>query len=325
MPFDTQQAKERIADCHARGMSRRKTVNETGYGRDTVRKYWPGGSAAAPASPAAYPRLAEPRLPDPAPESGGPSIPEPCVLTYEPYTVDVVGMVGILCDCHIPYHDVSVIRKWVDECKRTAAKVIFLNGDVLDCYQMSDFVRERSKPRMVEEIHKGRQFLEYLRSTFPHARIILKEGNHDERLKRYIANRAPDLDDLPDIYLPSLLRAEQFGVEWVAEKRVVMVGKLPVIHGHEYQGGGGVMPARWLYLRTGDTALTGHFHQPSNYTFRTIMDREVGMWSVGCACSLKPAYRPLNQWSHGYAMCEVSNGGGYAVENRRILKDGRVA
>lgn len=314
----TDELRAKVHDCARRQMTKTKAAEVCRVHRDTVRKLWPQSPLDPP------PEIHCPSLPEPAPEAGGPCLPEPAELKYEPYAVDTQGAVGVLCDIHIPYHDKSVIQKCLDECRRRSAKAIFLNGDVLDCYQVSDFVRERSKPRMVEEIEKGRQLLAYIRAMFPHARIIYKEGNHDERLKRYIASRAPDLDDIPDIYLPSLLRAEQFGVEWVADKRIVMVGKLPVIHGHEYQGAGGVMPARWLYLRTGDTALTGHFHQPSNYTFRTIKDREVGMWSVGCACHLKPAYRPLNQWSHGYAMVEVSQGGAYAVENRRILKDGSV-
>jgi hypothetical protein len=102
-----------------------------------------------------------------------------------------------------------------------------------------------------------------------------------------------------------------------------MVGKLPVIHGHEYRGGGGVMPARWLYLRTGESALMGHLHQPTFYSFRTMTGKEVGMWSVGCACHLAPLYAPLNQWAHGWAQVVVSNSG-FEVLNRRMLRDGRV-
>lgn len=264
------------------------------------------------------------RLPDPAPEAGGPSLPDACVLDYSPHIIDTVGVCGILGDVHIPYHDKPTIERWVDECKRSGAKTLLLNGDVLDCYQVSDHYRDPSKPRMREEIERGRQFLEYLRSQFPRTRIVFKEGNHDERFKRYLATRAPEVFDLEDVWLPNLLRASALGIEWVADKRVVMVGKLPVIHGHEYRGGGGVQPSRWLYLRTGDSALTGHFHRTDHYTYRTVTDKEIGMWSVGCACHLKPAYAPLNQWTHGYAMCEVGTGGEYHVHNRRILKDGRV-
>ncbi|HYE59185.1 MAG TPA: hypothetical protein VD948_11795, partial [Rhodothermales bacterium] len=132
------------------------------------------------------------------------------------------------------------------------------------------------------------------------------------------------LFDLDDVLLPNLLRAGQHGVEWVEGKRIVMVGKLPVVHGHEYRGGGGVMPARWLYLRTGESAMMGHLHQPTFYSFRTITGKEVGMWSVGCACHIAPLYAPLNQWGHGWAVIEVAADRSFHVHNRRLLKNGSV-
>lgn len=264
-------------------------------------------------------------LPDPAPEAGGPSLPEPAAYSYTPFAMDTPGPVGVISDVHLPYHDMPTVRGWVEDCKRAGVKSLLLNGDILDFYQLSDYLRDPSKPRMRDEILKGRQFLEYLRSTFPKARIVYKEGNHDERLKRYLATRAPDLLDLEDIRLSRLLHADRYGVEWVEDKRVVMAGKLPVIHGHEYRGGGGVMPARWLYLRTGESALMGHLHQPTFYSFRTLTGKEVGMWSVGCACHLSPLYAPLNQWAHGWAVIDVAADGGYHVHNRRLLRNGQVA
>jgi predicted phosphodiesterase len=265
-----------------------------------------------------------PRLPDPAPEAGGPGIPDPEPLTYEPFVIDTPGTSGVISDVHLPYHDKTTIERWLDDCERMGARALLFNGDLFDFYQLSSFVRDPSAPRMKAEIEKGRQLLAYVRSRFPRARVVVKEGNHDERLRNYLATRAPELFDLPELHLPSLVGADKLGIEWVADKRVVMLGKLPVIHGHEYRGGGGVMPARWLYLRTGESAMVGHFHQPTTYTFRTVTGKEVGMWSLGCACFLSPLYAPLNQWSHGWGMVEVAQDRTYHVHNRRLLKNGQV-
>ncbi len=317
---------EKRAECErmlTEGYSTRAINERTGISAGTISKIrneMPGRPGAAVRSVP----VGAVRLPEPAPEAGGVTLPDAVPYDYRPFTLDTAGACGILCDPHIPYHDKPTIEAWVADCKRMAVKSILLNGDVLDFYQLSDYLRDPSKPRMREEIVKGRQFLEYLRATFPHARIVYKLGNHDERLYRYLATRAPDLLDLEDMRLDRLLRADQYGVEWVEDKRLVMVGKLPVIHGHEYRGGGGVMPARWLYLRTGESALMGHLHQPTFYSFRTITGKEVGMWSVGCACHLAPLYAPLNQWAHGWAIAEVSSDGGFQIHNRRLLKNGQV-
>ncbi len=326
-PSISDEVKRDVLERKARGESDRSVamgvgISQTSVGnirRQAAHEAGKRGTKPAPTIPRDVPRL-----PEPAPEAGGPSLPEPIHYEYKPFSIDVAGAVGVLCDAHIPYHDSPTLRGFIEDCRRMAVKAILLNGDVLDFYQLSDFVRDPSKPRMRDEILKGRQFLEYLRATFPRARIVYKEGNHDERLKRYLANRAPDLLDLEDIRLQKLIRADDYGVEWVEDKRVISVGKLPVIHGHEYRGGGGVMPARWLYLRTGESAMMGHLHQPTFYSFRTMTGREVGMWSVGCACHLAPLYAPLNQWGHGWATIEVANDGGFNVHNRRMLRDGRV-
>jgi predicted phosphodiesterase len=267
---------------------------------------------------------AVPSLPEPCPEAGGPGLPEPSDCSYEPFRIDAPGKCGIIGDLHIPYHDTATIRDWVSDCKKMGVSTLLLNGDILDCFMVSSHYREPNKPRMKEELEKGRQFLEYLRSSFPKTRIVYRMGNHDDRLRRYLAERAPEIFDIEDVHLPALLRFEQFGVECVQDKRVVMVGKLPTIHGHEYQGGGGVMPARWLYLRTGESALTSHFHQQTYYTFRTITGKEVGMWSLGCACFLSPAYRPLNQWGHGWCVVEIGQDQSYHVHSRRRLRNGQV-
>ena len=171
--------RDEVLACHAAGLTATEAARKLGLPRGSVRHHWPKAGDA-------------PALPDPAPEAGGPSMPEPFHESYEPFTIDG-GPVGLLSDPHIPYHDMATIKGWVDECVRMAVKTIFLNGDVLDFYQLSDFMRDPAMPRMREEILKGRQFLEYLRSRFPRARIVYKEGNHDERLERYLANLAPEL------------------------------------------------------------------------------------------------------------------------------------
>lgn len=312
----------RVLDLLAAGRSQREVAAEVGCARSTVGQVAArargagGGSATATLSP--------PRLPDPAPEAGGPSLPEPVHQTYEPYLIDATGDVGVLCDPHLPYHDKATIERWADECRRRAVKAVLLNGDVLDCYQLSKHYKEPNKGRFRDEVDCGKQFFAWLRSRFPNARIVYKEGNHDERLRTYLAERAPALFEIEELDLRTILGLDALGVEWVDRKRVVKAGKLSVVHGHEFKGSGGVMPARWLFLRTGSTAMCGHFHQSSYYTFRTLDQREIGVWSVGCACYLSPEWLPANQWSHGWAVVSVAQDGGFHVDNRRLLRNGQV-
>ena len=304
------------------GLNNSEIATLLGITRGTVLKYRKVKTDSEKTSQAPQNNYA--RLPTPDTIAGGPELPTPIEIECKPYEARDRGFWGVISDIHIPFHDLPTLKAFVKECKRTAVVGIHLNGDILDFHGLSDHFKEPNGPKIGEEIKKGRQLLEYLRGEFPKARIIYKEGNHDFRLKRYIANRAPELFDLTEVQLPSLLGMGNLGIEWVDDKRIVNIGNLPTLHGHEYQGGGGVMPARWLFLRTAESAMMGHFHHPTAYTFRSLTGKEIGLWSTGCACSLQPQYRPYNQWAHAFAMVDVQNDSHFVVHQRRVLKDGTV-
>lgn len=113
----------------------------------------------------------------------------------------------------------------------------------------------------------------------------------------------------------------KYGVGHVADRRVIRLGKLNVIHGHEYRPGvqAPVNPARGIFLRAKSAVLCGHFHNTSEHHEPTITGKPQGAWSVGCACALDPFYMPLNKWNRGFALVHVGRGGDFRVENKRVI------
>lgn len=250
-------------------------------------------------------------------------LPVSLAAAYAPFDVTARGAWLVLGDVHLPYHDRKTIELAVDEAVRRAAVGVVLNGDVLDSHDLSEHDKDPGAARYKDEIDTGRAFLAWLRGRLPRARVIFKEGNHDDRLGRYVMARAPALSGLDGVDVPAFLQFARHGVEWVGDKRVITMGKLHLVHGHEYRGGGGVSPARWLYLKAGYVAMCGHFHRSSEHTRRNIRGKFEAAWSVGCACHLSPKYGPLNDWNNGYAIVEVESDGWFNVTNRRVI-DGRV-
>ena len=265
----------------------------------------------------------EPRLPEPAIEANTPQLPESKAPPRATVQVNDVGWWLVLGDCHLPMHDKGTIEAAVKEAREKQVVGVLLNGDLMDMFAISPFFRIPSKETFAEEIETGRQFLAWLRSRLPRARFILREGNHEFRLTRYIAERAAELFDLSEIHLPALLHLEKYGVEWVQDKRKVMLGKLTTLHGHELRKGEGVNPARLAFLRTTATVLVGHHHRTSEHHQRSLDDKFIAAWSVGCACHLHPDYDPYGQSNHGYAMVEIQKDGWFSVHNRRVI-DGRA-
>lgn len=241
--------------------------------------------------------------------------------TNSPCDLKANGWWLVLSDVHLPFHDATTVELAVVQAKRHQVEGVFLNGDILDFHALSRFDRSPDDPRYVAEVKAGRQLLAWLRQRLPKARIVYKEGNHEERLFTFLCNRAPELFGLDVLTVPNLLDFAQHGVEHVTDRRVVRLGRLNVIHGHEYRPTitAPVNPARGLFLRAKSVALCGHFHQTSEHHEPTITGKPQGAWSTGCACNLSPFYLPLNKWNHGFALVHAAGQGDFEVLNRRVL------
>ncbi len=239
--------------------------------------------------------------------------------TFEPFVLDGCKRVLVLSDIHIPYHTTSVLEIAIAEGRRRDVDCILLNGDTLDFHTLSRFERNPEARDFKGERTMGIQLLEYLRQEFPKARIIFKKGNHEERLDSYVIQKAPELYDQAILGLYPLLHMERLGVELVGDKRVIMLGGLSVLHGHELHKGFAppVNPARGAYLKGKVSMLVGHHHKTSEHTETSLDGSIVTTWSTGCLSDLHPAYAPFNSYNYGFANVELAKMN-FNVTNHRI-------
>lgn len=241
-----------------------------------------------------------------------------------PFVLEGVKRVAVLSDLHIPYHDKDAIRTTIKYLKGYKPDCIILNGDIADIFSLSFWEKDPRKRGFSEELETVRLFLQLLRQTFPKARIIFKKGNHEERFERYMSVKAPELLGVSEFALEKLLHLEELKIELVGDRQPIQLGKLSIVHGHEFRWGitSPVNPARGFYLRAKSHVLGGHLHQPSHHSEKTINDVIISAWSTGCLCDLKPDYARHNSWSHGFATVTV-NADGFEVNNKKII-NGRI-
>lgn len=256
------------------------------------------------------------------------TLPEPTSVFDAPWrhkSIEGVRRVLVLSDVHIPYHDNTALDIAIRAGKKFAPDCILLNGDTADFYSVSDWERDPRKRSLKDEIPAVRNLLCYLRAQFPKARIVWKDGNHEERWWRYLKVKAPELFGMPEFSLNALLWMEQLRVEYVGEMRPLRFGKLFILHGHEYRFpiANPVNPARGLFQRAKTLAACGHFHQSSQHSERDLSEKVVSTWSLGCLCDLHPGYRPINNWNHGFGLLQIDKGGVFELENKRII-EGKV-
>jgi len=256
-----------------------------------------------------------------------PKLPPSLSKKWEPFKLDGVSNVAILCDLHLPYHDERAILEAVSYCKKRRVDCVVLNGDYCDFYAISRFERDPKKRNLKREVRIQREGLKWLRSQFPKARIVYKFGNHCERWTSYLWNSCPEISDFPQTRLPNILGFKKLGIEAVDNKRPIMAGKLPIFHGHELSHGisSPVNVARGVFLQTVSTALVGHHHRTSSHTESNWnKEHEIVTWSVGCLCELHPHYRVVNKVNQGFAICEVESDGQFEVDNYRLSRDYKI-
>jgi len=253
-------------------------------------------------------------------------MPKSMAAPWNPHVMGVTGRVGILSDVHVPYHSEIAVAAAVGYLRDLGLDGLLLNGDICDFYAISRWQKDPSQRDFKGELEACRDFLAYIRQQFPDIPIVLKAGNHEERWTHWLWQHAPEISDDPMMSLTAWLKLVDHDITLVEDQRPVMLGKLPVMHGHELPKGlaAPVNVARGAFLRTLSTCLVGHSHRTSNHTESDMWHDETACWSAGCLCDLTPQFARINRWNWGFAVATVHEDDTFDVENLRITLSGIV-
>jgi predicted phosphodiesterase len=254
---------------------------------------------------------------------------EPEVNDYAPFIIpENIKVLGILNDIHHPYADKNNLKAAIDWLKVDGVDAILLNGDIIDCYKGSYFVKDRRNRSLFEEFNILREFIDELNSTFK-CPIYYKLGNHEERIENMVLKEVPEL--LEFLTFEGCLKDggkfdfDEYQLTLIKDKRIVkFTDNLSILHGHEY-GMGFTNPvgvARWLYMKAKTNALCGDKHKSDSFSAKTIDKKTIKTWAIGCLCDMSPKYRPLNDWQAGFA--RVKREGEFFRVQDLIIENGRV-
>ena len=245
-------------------------------------------------------------------------LPDSDEMDYHPYVIKA-KKVAILNDIHVPYHNVEALTCAIDYIKKDKVDACLINGDLFDFHGLSRFVRDPKKKNFAAELKAGSEIINILKDTLQ-CPVYLKIGNHEERYQHFLWMKVNELTGVEDFELKNLL-ARRCEVTVVEDKRIIKLGGLNVLHGHE-TGSSVFSPvniARGLYLRAKASTLCGHHHRTSEHTEQDINGHIVTTFSIGCLSELHPQYLPINSWNHGFGIVEL-DGENFHVRNYRIYK-----
>ena len=219
--------------------------------------------------------------------------------------------IAVLSDIHLPYHDRNALVRAIKEVKSIGVDAIYLNGDVMDAYQLSKHEKNKLNRSFKYEVDMTRLFFEELRVNFKEEDIYFKIGNHDQRFDRYIMDNADQLAGL--LTLEDVLRLRDHRVKLVSSMTRVIAGNLSILHGHELPIKGAVNHARAIMLKVASNVLCGHFHRDDVSYMRDLEGKVHIVYGSGCLCKLNPKYMPINNWNHGYTIVELDSTGNFNI------------
>lgn len=185
-----------------------------------------------------------------------------------------------LSDLHMPFHDTEAIEMALEHDGN--ADILVLNGDMLDCYSVSSYSKDKGIP-LQSEYQLALDFIKEMTSRFQEVHLV--KGNHENRVDRYLSQKLDPYSailgnrDIVDKLSKGLILDEtgftgrsynftnvyynELGLPWLGK-----VGKTIFMHPDTYLAQPGATVTRGMeYLRgqlpwdSFDSIVMGHTHK----------------------------------------------------------------
>jgi len=225
----------------------------------------------------------------------------------------------VLADIHFPFHSPTVLEAAIAFAHQQHPTHIHLLGDVCDFYSISRFSKDPlRKENLMDDLEGAEMYIARLRREFPRAVILYSEGNHENRLKRYLWAKAPELASVPALSVPRLLHLKKHRVSWYSQAEPYKMGPLLFVHGDRVRKHS-AMTAMAHFEKYGCSLLVGHCHRAGHYGVRRGGETW-GAWEVPCLCTLEPEYDLEPNWINGWVWITHGDDGRYEVETIQAIK-----
>jgi predicted phosphodiesterase len=203
-------------------------------------------------------------------------------------------------DFHFPFQDIWLIALFLAFVNRERPDQIILPGDILDCYTISRFDKDPNrKLKLQGEINECFNFLVDLREAAGEdCEIVYLEGNHEQRLRKYLWSKAPELADLECLTIEGLLELDTLDVKY---QESIDIGKFHIYHGSLVRQEAGYT-AKAEFVKNGCSGMTGHTHRDAKYTRRNRGGHHV-WYENFCMCDLDAEYIDgIANWTQGWSV-----------------------
>jgi hypothetical protein len=234
----------------------------------------------------------------------------------------------VIPDTHAPFHNrkalalVFLVARTLFAQLKPEQRGLITLGDFFDFFAVSFHSKAPDRRDTLEhEVDEGNELLDYMDKLGAQHKYFI-EGNHEHRLGRYLAEKAPELFGL--VSVQKLFKFEQRGWKFIPYKRSLQLGKQRFTHDLERAGANA---HRQAIIDVGlHNIIIGHTHR-LGYEVIGCID---GIPHLGCALGwlgdhedvdYRHRDRALREWSLGFGVVDISPEGYSYVQPVPILPD----
>lgn len=218
-------------------------------------------------------------------------------------------------DMHIPFHDKASVRALLRFAQEFDPTHLIVPGDGLDFYTMSDFDKNPSRQfTFKQELETGHSVLRKIELATGKADRYWIDGNHEDRLRRWLWRHGAAIAGLPSLEPQKLLHLDDW--KHLPYGSSVNVMGVVVEHGEV----AGLNASSQMQKKRGTSGVCGHTHRLHDLHISNASG-EHRYVENGCLCSLKPEFVSRPNWQHGFTYGIVV-GGSVRLYPTLIQRDG---
>ena len=148
--------------------------------------------------------------------------------------INFQGTAAVINDTHNPYQDQRALHEVELFLLELQPGLLIKNGDMNDFYGLSKFDKNpERKDTLQSDLNSTRAMNTRQRVQMPDARQIHIDGNHEDRLRRYLWSKAPELASLNALNVDKLYGLNDNDIEKVGyEDGLLINGVFMVSHGN---------------------------------------------------------------------------------------------
>jgi len=224
--------------------------------------------------------------------------------------------VANLSDIHFRFEDTLKVNIALREVSNFKPDVIVLNGDIYDCYTVSDYDKDPLRRTTIQDEFDGARW--FINAVDKLAKkVVFIQGNHENRFNRMFSSH-PGLYDLRAL---EFAKAAELPSRWVVlkDQEFYTLGDMVFLHGN-LRGSSerSINPAMTLLKYIKKSLICGHYHRFGAFYDTTYEGLPIiGHMSGHMSDVSKAKFITKPNWQSGWSEVYIKlEGGGFEVRPR---------